>query len=902
MHILVTNDDGPPSPTSSPYVHSLVRELQKAGHTVSVCLPHTQRSWIGKAHMIGQTVKPLYYRPSATFDPSPSAAHKAQGTTYTRPTRRRRRNGGDAAGRKEAANGDEAEEEEEEEEEEWILVDGTPASCAQIGLHHFFQDKGPVDLVVSGPNYGRNTTAVFALSSGTLGGALEAAVCRKKSVALSYAFFTRNHDPSIIGAASRHSVRVIERLYAQWPSDNSVDLYSVNVPLVEGVETRKTLYTAMLQNYWGNAEDGGACFEEVEGSVGDEDEEEERIREDEEATATPDGEGDLSNGTAKAAADKKKRERDDAYPRHRHFKWAPRFADVYKSVEDAAPGNDGWAVKEGFTRYVGLSFLSYRYFSYAAFAPCIIHYAGARRKHLSHCRIITPNHFYALIAYEDTYVQPLILAALQKLFTPESYTLLTPSPSNPKSTPTKESRESNDDDEGVISLPALLPANHPDAPVLQITPYEAIDWEYVAEHPRSCLVNSYMIRKALIRKHYLASTVEHWVAKRPQSALSGHVKRAEAFEVDYAEFLDDALVEAFDLRASLERNARIRESGGEGKEEEEVEWWILKPSMSDRGQGIRLFSTMEELQGIFDGWEGSDSDSDDEEEEEEEKEGEDDEKVKEEQKEESRDYITASHLRHFVAQPYIHPPLLLPAAGNRKFHIRTYVACVGGLDVYVYRPMLALFAAKPYVAPGSGAAAPLDLDLDAHLTNTCLQRSVAEGTVRRFWDLDMPFPASSSSSSEGKENGENENGKKNNDMKEHIFAQVLAATGELFEAAARVGGPMHFRPLPNAFEAFGLDFLVDAAGTAWLLEVNAFPDFRQTGDDPDLRALVAGFWEEVLGVAVGGFFGVGGEGVGEGEREGERGEVEREGEGEGDKERERLVRVRRVDLGMGMGR
>lgn len=39
MHILVTNDDGPPSAGSSPYVHSFVRALQKAGHTVSVCLP-----------------------------------------------------------------------------------------------------------------------------------------------------------------------------------------------------------------------------------------------------------------------------------------------------------------------------------------------------------------------------------------------------------------------------------------------------------------------------------------------------------------------------------------------------------------------------------------------------------------------------------------------------------------------------------------------------------------------------------------------------------------------------------------------------------------------------------------------------------------------------------------------
>lgn len=312
MHILVTNDDGPPSPTSSPYVHSLIRELQKREHTVSVCLPHTQRSWIGKAHMIGQTVKPLYYRPSATFDPTPSAASKAQGNTYTRPSKN-------------------------DQEEEWILVDGTPASCAQIGLHHFFQEKGPVDLVVSGPNYGRNTTAVFALSSGTLGGALEAAVCRTKSIALSYAFFSRNHDPAIIDGAARHSVRVIEKLYAQWPEDKSVDLYSVNVPLIEGVGERKTLWTDMLQNYWG---ENGACFEEVEGSVGDEDEEEERIREGQEAGVS----GDFGSGEDGKAV----KESQTRYP-HRHFKWAPKFTDVHKSVEDSSPGNDGWAVKEGFT-------------------------------------------------------------------------------------------------------------------------------------------------------------------------------------------------------------------------------------------------------------------------------------------------------------------------------------------------------------------------------------------------------------------------------------------------------------------------------------------------------------------------------------------------------------------------
>lgn len=301
MHILVTNDDGPPSHHSSPYVRCLVHHLQKAGHTVSVCLPHTQRSWIGKAHMIGQTVKPLYYRPGAALH-----GEDAQGTTHTRPSP-----SGDV--------------------EEWVLVDGTPASCVQIGLHHFFQDRGPVDLVVSGPNYGRNSTAVFALSSGTLGAALEAAVCRWRAIALSFAFFSRNHDPVIIEAACRHSVRVIEALWKQWPVDASLDLYSVNIPLVEGVEKNKTVFTKMLQNYWGP----GSCFEEVEGSIADVEEEEERIREGVGGEVAPNG---------------GERPKDGGGHTHKHFKWAPKFGDVYKSVEEAGPGSDGWEVKEGNTR------------------------------------------------------------------------------------------------------------------------------------------------------------------------------------------------------------------------------------------------------------------------------------------------------------------------------------------------------------------------------------------------------------------------------------------------------------------------------------------------------------------------------------------------------------------------
>jgi hypothetical protein len=383
-----------------------------------------------------------------------------------------------------------------------------------------------------------------------------------------------------------------------------------------------------------------------------------------------------------------------------------------------------------------------------------------------------------VVQYDDEYVQPLILDAFKDVFPDGRVKVVDQLP---------ESAE----------LSQLCTGK--DNKVVQVTSYETIDFELAASNPSSYLINSYMIRKALIRKHFLTTTVDHWVAKNPESVLKQHVKRSEAFELDYAEFLDDALIEAFDLRESMDRNEE--KDGAEGRE-----WWILKPGMSDRGQGIKLFSTMDELQEIFDVWEEERPDSDDEDEE-------------DTAQDSTRDYITTSHLRHFVAQPYIHPPLLVD---NHKFHIRTYVLCTGSLSVHVYQPMLALFAAKPYVAPWTSST-----DIETFLTNTCLQDSPNANSVRLLSSL----PLSS-------------------ELLDSVKKQIGQISGELFEGAARAM-PVHFQTLPNAFEAFGLDFMIDEAGNTWLLEVNAFPDFKQTGGD--LRQVVAGFWRGVVRLGVKGW-------------------------------------------------
>lgn len=273
-------------------------------------VPSEQRSWIGKAHIVGQDVRATSYWPPTTAPEEHSSQASAQDNgTYP-----------------------------------WILVNTTPAGCAQIGLSHFFKDRPSIDLVISGPNYGRNSTAVFALSSGTLGAALEASVCGYKAIALSFAFFTKENDPGIVAESCQHGVRIAEYLYktASWEPSQ---LYSVNVPVKKGCTTAPVRWTKMLENQWRQ----GSCFEEISdtaSAVEDPASEEAELRK-QETRGGGGGGGGGAGQTEQQGSQKGKW-------RHRHFKWAPSFTRVFESVQEAGPGSDGWAVKEGETSITAL--------------------------------------------------------------------------------------------------------------------------------------------------------------------------------------------------------------------------------------------------------------------------------------------------------------------------------------------------------------------------------------------------------------------------------------------------------------------------------------------------------------------------------------------------------------------
>lgn len=227
MRVLLTNDDGGPNDIASPYIKYLVSAIiEHTNWDLKICVPMLQKSWIGKAYFAGKdvTVKYIYTSISKPEDnsyhgpfPSPQSKFKS-----------------------------------DPDLKEWCLVDnGTPATCTDIGVNHVFGGRENIDLVLSGPNVGRNSSALYALSSGTVGGAMEGCHQGKRSIALSYAYEKEANMPSeYLKEASLMGIKIIQQLWDHWKPD--VQIYNVNIPVDENTKVGKTkiFYVPMLENIW----------------------------------------------------------------------------------------------------------------------------------------------------------------------------------------------------------------------------------------------------------------------------------------------------------------------------------------------------------------------------------------------------------------------------------------------------------------------------------------------------------------------------------------------------------------------------------------------------------------------------------------------------------------------------
>ncbi|EIN13498.1 tubulin-tyrosine ligase [Punctularia strigosozonata HHB-11173 SS5] len=388
--------------------------------------------------------------------------------------------------------------------------------------------------------------------------------------------------------------------------------------------------------------------------------------------------------------------------------------------------------------------------------------------------------------------------------------------------------------------PKLVDSPQGHTRLLQWSTYDDIDHD-LTHSEAGVLASSYTIRKALIRKHYLARCIHAYTTKHTTSKLVRSVPRSWDIEISFADELEDMWTdELWDLAQNMAPER----------------WWILKPGMADRGMGIRLFNSQDDLQRIFEEFEGDSDEEDDE--------------------GEGATAVVTSQLRHFVIQEYIPNPLLMdpndiplqPLSGSdngksrqgHKFHLRAYCVASGALTVYLYTRILALFSAVPYTTPtpqdGKHGA---DIDLTPHLTNTSLQAHRGEEGVRLLDELAGHRVYSTPSRDDGV----------TTTLKEEDIAdikdQISAILGETFKAAQAT--PIHFQALPNAFELFGIDFLVsDNSGSVssespddqskfqvHLLEVNSEPAIELTG--PRLHWILEDLFVSIGKVCVEPFFG-----------------------------------------------
>ncbi len=118
-------------------------------------------------------------------------------------------------------------------------AEGSPADCVLAGLYDVLQGERP-DLVLSGVNRGNNA-AENVLYSGTVGGAMEAALQGLPAIALSQFMGPKTEDlETPFEAARDHGVAVVRALLdkALWDKGDYRLFYNVNFPPIGGGDVK----------------------------------------------------------------------------------------------------------------------------------------------------------------------------------------------------------------------------------------------------------------------------------------------------------------------------------------------------------------------------------------------------------------------------------------------------------------------------------------------------------------------------------------------------------------------------------------------------------------------------------------------------------------------------------------
>ncbi|WVQ95917.1 hypothetical protein IAU59_003016 [Kwoniella sp. CBS 9459] len=419
---------------------------------------------------------------------------------------------------------------------------------------------------------------------------------------------------------------------------------------------------------------------------------------------------------------------------------------------------------------------------------------------------------------------------------------------------------------------SLAPFPEDEPPALQWADYDLMSFDKPHANPASYQISSYIYRKALIRKHQLQSTIIAYLAKcqhrNIQSVLdpntSGGIPKGWNVEIQFADELDELLLD--DL---YELNEGMRDN--DGREDGEKRWWILKPGFADRAQGIRMFSTEDELRAIFESFEppssdeedydtddATDDDDDDNDQEVDTLDGEEDvsreagmddvmdllvKKAVElgfdgeddernipisgegsygedkhddgDEEEEEGTGVMTSQLRHFVIQEYMPRPVLFDITQTAHGPCPAPSGHKFHLRAYVLvTGGYTVHLARTMLALFSGSpythpsSSDDELDLRPHLTNTCLQTDAYGAPTPPAELVKLFWELEGLSAFSSGSKGEYEpKGTVTREWLDGTFAKCGEVVAEAVKAGAECGS-FGLQFMPNAFEIFGVDLIL----------------------------------------------------------------------------------------------
>ena len=241
--------------------------------------------------------------------------------------------------------------------------------------------------------------------------------------------------------------------------------------------------------------------------------------------------------------------------------------------------------------------------------------------------------------------------------------------------------------------------------------------------------------------------------------------------------------------------------------------WILKPSWCDRGKGVEIFKSLEELgkflQMYVSGYNMSEYMNMD---------YNDQDNISPALKEGAMiDKAQKTIFPKFVIQKYMEQPALFKGL---KFDIRSHALLTQEKELYIFRDSYVRLCSLPYTLEKQ--------NYFAHLCNTAVNQksdsfgALAAGNTISMGELGAFF--------DQKEAG-TEFLRKIGSFEKYFYEEIKKLMKVAFDSVLKRANLLNPEKIPNSFELFGFDIMVDQSYKCWLIEANYIPGLTDDGSE-----------------------------------------------------------------------